>query len=61
MTPEEKTQRRIQRLEAEIDRLKRQGALDRQFLQARNDKLAKLQVTLASKRRTLAAIKADHA
>lgn len=61
MTPIQKTQRRIQRLEAEIDRLQRQAVLDRQFLQARNEKLARLKYTLDAKRRTLARIEANHA
>lgn len=61
MSPYQKTQRRIQRLEFEIDRLQRQAVMDRQFLQARNERIEHLKATLAAKRRTLARIGAQDA
>lgn len=61
MTALQNTQRHIRRLEAEIDRLNRQTVLDKQFLGARNDRLAYLKHTLDAKRRTLARLVAQDA
>lgn len=58
MTPYEKTQRRIQRLEQDIDRVSKQVTFDPAL---RRRQLEKLTVSLTAQKRKLARLAAKHA